>query len=131
MQGNSRILVVDDEARYRTNLVKLLARQGFEVLAAGSGQEALDLLARESVDVVLLDLKMPDMSGVEVLTSLRARGDVTLVVILTGHASVEAAMDVMRYNPSDYLLKPCSTDEIVAKIESVLERARAMGGRQG
>ena len=126
MLQNARILVVDDEERFRANLEKLLTRHGLEVLTASSGDVALEILSATRVDVVLLDLKMPGKSGVDVLQAMRDRKDDTAVIILTGHASLDAALDIMQFGPADYLLKPCPTDEIVAKIETTLERSKAL-----
>jgi DNA-binding NtrC family response regulator len=120
-----RILLVDDEERFRTNLRKMLAAQGFDVTAVGSGQEALDELALQPYDVILLDMRMPAMDGLETLAAIKERHPDPEVVILTGHASVDAAAEIIRLGASEFLLKPCPLEEVIAKIETAYDRKLA------
>jgi len=120
-----KILLVDDEERFRTNLSKMLAAQGLDVTAVDSGLGALDELARHSYDVILLDMRMPVMDGLETLAAIKQSHPEAEVIILTGHASVDAAMEIIRLGGSEYLLKPCPLEEVIAKIETAYERKLA------
>jgi two-component system, OmpR family, response regulator len=119
------ILLVDDEERFRTNLKKMLAAHGFTVTALASGQEALDELARQPYDVILLDVRMPVMDGLETLAAIKKDHLDSEVIILTGHASVDAAAEIIRLGASEFLLKPCPIEEILAKIETTYDRKLA------
>ncbi|MFQ5830820.1 MAG: sigma-54-dependent transcriptional regulator [Candidatus Methylomirabilia bacterium] len=114
-----KVLVVDDEVQLCTLLEGVLARLGHRVATATSGQEALRLIRAETFEVVLLDLKMPDMDGLEMLKALKDSGIESEVVILTGHADVESAVTAMKLGAHDYLQKPF----VVAELERVLRAA--------
>lgn len=120
-----RVLIVDDEERFRITLGKLLASKGLEVKTLGSGREALEELEASDYDVVLLDVKMPGMSGVEALGAMKKTHPHLEVIILTGHASVDVAVDIMRLGGYEYLLKPCPLEELIEKIEAAWERKKA------
>jgi DNA-binding NtrC family response regulator len=120
-----KILLVDDEERFRTNLKKMLAAQGLNVTALASGPEALDELARQPYDVILLDVRMPGMDGLETLAAIKKDHPDSEVIILTGHASVDAAAEIIRLGAAEFLLKPCPIEEIVAKIETTYDRKLA------
>jgi len=120
-----RILLVDDEERFRTNLRKMLAAEGFEVTAVASGEGALEELASQPYDVILLDMRMPGMDGLMTLTAIKERHPDPEVVILTGHASVDAAAEIIRLGAVEYLLKPCPLEEVIAKIETAYDRKLA------
>lgn len=124
----TRVLLVDDEERFRTTTGRLLAVRGFKVGTAASGPEALEELERNPYDVVVLDIRMPGMSGIEALAEIKRRRPEVEVLILTGHASVDAAVEIMRLGGCEYLLKPCSMDELVDKIEAALDRRKAREG---
>lgn len=124
MPEKPRVLVVDDEERFRTTLARMLTVQGFSVLALASGQEALEALARESYDVVLLDLRMPDMDGLTTLSEIKKLRPETEVIILTGHASLDAAMEIIKMGGYDYLLKPCPVEDLMLKIDAAWERKK-------
>jgi DNA-binding NtrC family response regulator len=119
------ILLVDDEERFRNNLKKMLAAQGFTVTALASGPEALDELARQPYDVIFLDVRMPGMDGLETLAAIKKDHPDSEVIILTGHASVDAAAEIIRLGATEFLLKPCPIEEILAKIETSYERKLA------
>lgn len=117
MSETIRVLVVDDEEDFRNNMVKLLGLTPAIVAhAVGGGAEALEYLAANPCDVVLLDVKMPGMTAHGTLEGIRKKGYPVEVVILTGHASVDDAVELMNLGAFDYLLKPCSTKEILKKI---------------
>ncbi|EHJ49388.1 response regulator receiver protein [Solidesulfovibrio carbinoliphilus subsp. oakridgensis] len=120
-----RVLIVDDEERFRDTLAKLLTRHGFAVRTAGGGQEALALLGAAPADVIVLDVKMPGLSGQEALPLLRAACPEAEVLILTGHASVDIASAMIAGGAADYLLKPCPTDELEGAIRAVYDRRQA------
>lgn len=120
--SGARVLIVDDEERYRSTLAKLLRAGGQQPTVAPDALQALDLLAKEEFDVVLLDIKMPGMDGVEALKRIKALGCAVEVIILTGHASVDNAVEIMKYGAFDFLLKPCPTQEILDKISLAHER---------
>lgn len=122
--SHARVLIVDDEERFRTTLAKLLVVKGLDVRTAGSGLEALDDLEREPRDVILLDVKMPGMSGIEALAAIKKIDPNVEVIILTGHASVDAAVEIMRLGGNEYLLKPCPVEELMEKIDAAWEKKR-------
>jgi DNA-binding NtrC family response regulator len=125
MASTPRILIVDDEVRFRTTLGKLLATNSLEVKTTASGKEALAELRQNAYDVILLDVKMPEMDGVEVLAEIKKIAPLVEVIILSGHASVDIAVEIMRLGGYEYLLKPCPMDELMAKIEAAYERKTA------
>ena len=120
-----RILLVDDEERFRTNLRKMLTVEGFEVGEAASGPQALEELALQAYDVILLDMRMPGMDGLTTLAAIKERHPGPEVIILTGHASVDAAAEIIRLGAAEYLLKPCPIEEVIAKIETAYDRKLA------
>ncbi len=122
MAARPKVLIVDDEERFRVTLGKLLASKGLEVRTVGSGREALQELETAGYDVILLDVKMPEMSGVEALAAIKKTHPGLEVIILTGHASVDVAVDIMRLGGYEYLLKPCPLEELLNKIETAYER---------
>ncbi|NDY58777.1 response regulator [Desulfovibrio sulfodismutans] len=124
-----RVLVVDDEDRFRTTLVKLLGAQGLTAEAASGGEQALAMLAEKPFDVVLLDVKMPGESGQEVLPRIKAIAPGVEVLVLTGHASVDIAAEMIAGGAADYLLKPCPLDELVGCVRAVYDRKKAVGAR--
>ena len=125
MTALPKILLVDDEERFRSNLKKMLTAEGFEVSEANSGQKALEELALHAYDVILLDMRMPDMDGLTTLAAIKERHPDPEVIILTGHASVDAAAEIIRLGAAEFLLKPCPLEEVIAKIETAFERKLA------
>ena len=119
---NARILLVDDETVFANNMSKLLNRRGYQVTAANSGDAALQALMNNSFDVMVLDLKMPGMDGVAVLHEMKKLGLFTEVLVLTGHGSIDTALEAIQLGAYDYLTKPCEIAELVSKIEAALER---------
>jgi DNA-binding response OmpR family regulator len=115
------VLLIDDEEEFVRTTAMLLRRRGFEVITAGSGRDGLSVLGRQPVDVVVLDIKMPGMDGDEVLEVMNAKGFRQPVVILTGHGSVDHALDMGRAGVTGYLAKPCTVDELERKLRKALE----------
>ena len=130
MSSNPRVLIVDDEDRFRTTLRKLLTVKGLDAADAGSAAEAFSEMEKNEFDVVLLDVRMPGMNGIEALGKIKKDNPDVEVIILTGHASVDAAVEIMKLGGYEYLLKPCPIDELVGKIESAWERKVARQKRQ-
>ena len=120
-----RVLIVDDEERFRDTLAKLLTRHGCTVRTAGGGTEALALLGQAPCDVIVLDVKMPGLTGQDALPLLRAACPEAEVLVLTGHASVDIASAMIAGGAADYLLKPCPTDELEGAIRAVYDRRQA------
>ena len=112
------ILLVDDEKAYVDVLAKRLRRRGVTVTKAYSGTEGIQSLRRQDFDVVVLDLKMEDMDGLEVLKLFKKMDPQLTVIMLTGHGSAEAAKQGMALGAFDYLSKPCELDELLTKIKS-------------
>jgi two-component system OmpR family response regulator len=116
------LLVVDDEDNLRSMLAAALRHNGFEVSTADNGRAALDAIARDRPDLVLLDVMMPDIDGFEVCRRLRAEGDHTPVLFLTARDATEDRVRGLTLGGDDYLQKPFSLDELVARAEAVLRR---------
>lgn len=120
MQG--KILVVDDEQTARDSLADILQLEGCQVNKAANGEQALDALRRELYDLILLDLKMPGMDGLDVLRQAALMAPETQIILLTAHGSLESAIEALRFGAHDYLLKPCPPDQIVRSVQSGLAR---------
>jgi DNA-binding response OmpR family regulator len=118
--GSSSVLVVDDEPGVRESL-RFLLNPSYRVLTVSSGEEALETLRAETVDVVLLDLTMPGIGGVETLAKIREIDDAVEVVIITGYFSYQSAVEALRLRAFDYITKPLDS----ARVQSVVRRAEA------
>jgi DNA-binding NtrC family response regulator len=111
------VMLVDDEKEFIEPLAKRLAKRNLCVLQAGSGEAALEMIRRTPVDVVALDMRMPGMDGLEVLRAIKAFDPKIEVVMLTGHARVEAAFEGLDQGAFDYLMKPVGIDELMFKLQ--------------
>ncbi|MBN1101865.1 MAG: response regulator [Deltaproteobacteria bacterium] len=118
----SKILLVDDEVVFTTNISKLLTNRGYRVKAVNSGDAAIAALEEETFDVVVLDLRMPGMDGITTLREIQKLGLFTQTLILTGHGSIDTALEAMKLGAYDYLAKPCEIEDLVKKIEGAWER---------
>ena len=118
----SRVLLVDDETIFTKNMSKLLKNRGYQVAAVNSGDGAIRELEQNHFDVIVLDLKMPGMDGIATLKEIIKLGLFTETLILTGHGSIDTALEAMKLGAYDYLTKPCEIDELVAKIEAAWEK---------
>ncbi|MFT4570026.1 MAG: DNA-binding NtrC family response regulator [Hyphomicrobiaceae bacterium] len=116
------ILVVDDETASRESLSDVLTEEGFLVKTARDAMTAMALLDEYEFDLVITDLRMPEISGVELLREVRIRSPQTLVILMTAHASVETAVDALREGAHDYMIKPLVYDEVLTKIRHLLDR---------
>ena len=118
----ARILLVDDEVVFTNNMSKLLTNRGYRVTGVNSGDSAIRELEENDFDVVVLDLKMPGMDGITTLKEIKKLDLFTETLILTGHGSIDTAMDAIKLGAYDYLTKPCEIGELVAKIEGAWEK---------
>lgn len=117
-----RVLLVDDETQFVINMARILKLRGFEVTTALDGYQAVDAVKYGGgFDVVVLDVKMPGMDGVETLGEIKKRAPDTEVIMLTGHASLESGTRAMRRGAYDYLMKPCDIEDLVEKIKEAHE----------
>ncbi|MGW4651193.1 response regulator transcription factor [Kitasatospora sp. NPDC004289] len=123
--GAGRVLVVDDDAAIRRSLERGLRLSGFTVRTAGSGPEALDLLAGEPADAVVLDVSMPGPSGTEVCRELRGRGDETPVLMLSALDETADRVSGLQAGADDYLVKPFALEELVLRLRALLRRRPA------
>ena len=120
------VLLVDDEAPFIETMAKRLTKRNLKVLKAFSGKQALEVLhTRRKTDVVILDVKMPEMDGIETLKQIRSLYPAVEVIMLTGHATMESAIEGMRLGAFDYLMKPCDMDVLVAKVNAAKSKKRA------
>jgi signal transduction histidine kinase len=124
VKRQSKVLVVDDDQFALRSMAKVLGGESYQVVTAASGSQAIDLLKQDTFDLVLTDLKMPEVDGLEVLRQAREIAPQAVVLILTGYASLESAIEALRKGAYDYLVKPCSDDELKLKIAKGLERVR-------
>jgi signal transduction histidine kinase len=118
----STILLVDDEKQFRDSSQRLLTRKGYEVITAEDGQRALDSLSQNPVDLILLDLKMPVMGGEEFLQAKGPLYPDIPVVVITGHGSLDVAVDCMRKGAYDFITKPFDIPQLLVSIERALEK---------
>ncbi len=121
-----KIMLVDDEERYLSTTQKLLSKKGYDALTAGSGTEALEKLKTQNIHVVILDVKMPGMDGIETLREIKKHFPLVEVIMLTGHATVESAVDGLKAGATDYLMKPVDIDEIVNKAEEAFAKRQRL-----
>ena len=118
----TRVLIVDDEKEFVQVLSKRLLIRDYDVTASLSGEDAIEKVKAYNFDVVILDVAMPGMDGIETLHEIKGIKPLTEVIMLTGHASVETAIEGMKLGALDYLMKPCETEDLVAKINKAYER---------
>ena len=114
--SKERILVVEDEEIARENLVHILAKAGYRPKAAADGRQALAALAEEAHDLVLTDLRMPEMDGMELLAAVKRRYPEVEVIVVTGHAAVDSAVAAMRQGAFTYVAKPVQVAEVLAQV---------------
>ncbi len=118
------MLVIDDEEIGRISCQRVLKREGIQVAMASSGREGLEMMMREPPDLVLVDLKMPEMDGVEVARRVRSYDPNIVTIIITGYATIESAVAVMKEGAYDYLPKPFTPDELIIVVRRGLEKRR-------
>lgn len=120
----ARILIVDDDEEICRNLSEVLKEDGYEVEYVTSGMEALDKVTKEKYDIVITDLVMPKISGMDVLSYIKRESPETEVVMITAFGSIENAVEAMKRGASDYIEKPFKLNEIRTSIKRVLEEAK-------
>jgi DNA-binding response OmpR family regulator len=118
----AKILVVDDEEAARVSLAEILRLEGYNVVSAESGLDAIQFLKAEDIDLMLLDIRMPGIDGIEVLQQANKVSPETEVILLTAHGSMETAIDALREGAHDYLTKPSSPNEILSSVAMGLSR---------
>ncbi len=126
IEGKTTILVVDDEEHVRKLLQRILEDAGYNVLMAGSGQEALDKLAQsenQEPQLILLDIMMPELNGFQVLERIRKRSDIP-VMMLTAKQEVTSVRDAIDLGADDYVRKPFRTTELLARVKAKLRRSK-------
>ncbi|MBW2030708.1 MAG: response regulator [Deltaproteobacteria bacterium] len=117
-----RILVVDDEEDFVEMFSLRLREAGEKVMGAYSGRECMEILEKEDIDVVILDILMPGMDGIQTLKEIKRRFPLVEVIMLTGHGTTETAVQGMKLGAFDYLLKPADFKELMEKLESARKR---------
>jgi two-component system, OmpR family, phosphate regulon sensor histidine kinase PhoR len=122
IRPNALVLVVDDEQDIRDASERILSRVGYQVQKASRGDEALDILNKESVDIMLLDLKMPGMDGLEVLERVRKQNTQIQVIVITGYATVETAIEAMKQGAYDFIPKPFEPDQLRIVVNRAWEK---------
>jgi DNA-binding NtrC family response regulator len=122
----TKVLLIDDEEGFVAALKKRLSVRQVQVVTAHTGEEGLEKLSNEpDIDVVLLDVKMPGMDGIATLREIKMTQPMVEVIMLTGHATVESAIDGMKLGAYDYLMKPCELEELMVKVEEAKSKKRA------
>lgn len=119
-----RVLVVDDEADFTALFAKRFTKRGMEVATAGGGEEGLAHLAANEVDVVVLDVMMPGMDGIETLKELKKRHPDVEVIMLTGHGSVDSGLKGLSLGAFDYVMKPFQIEDMLERIQKACDRVR-------
>lgn len=113
--------MVDDELFVRELLLEFLSTQGYEVSLADSGEKAVELIHDQPADIVLVDLKMPGMDGIETLKQIKKMAPDTLAIIMTGYPTIESSIQALRQGACDYVVKPFKLNELNSSIEKALE----------
>ena len=121
MAKNIKVLMVDDEAQFRSTTSRILNKKGFITTIAANGEEAIDILTKMPQDVVILDIMMPGMDGHEALAEIKKIAPKTQVIMLTGHGGLDSAKLSLDQGAHDYLTKPCDIDLLASKIISAFE----------
>ncbi len=119
-----RILVIDDESAIRTSLKMTLEYEGYEVVGAATGQEGLSLIERDAPDLVLLDVKMPGMDGLDVLDRIRSMSDTLPVIVVSGHGTISTAVEATKKGAFDFIEKPFASDRVLVSLRNALDQRR-------
>jgi len=119
--GKHRILVVDDELLIRDLLYDFFTSQGWDIMVAEGGQKAIDYLKNQQFDIVLTDLKMPDIDGMELTGRIRNLYGGLPVIIMTGYPSLDSAVEALRFKVDDYIIKPFNVNQLFKTVKKVVE----------
>jgi DNA-binding NtrC family response regulator len=122
MSDPIRVLLIDDEQIFVDSLTKILRRRGMKVLSAPNGAAGLELLSKEEVDIIVLDVRMPGMDGIATFQAIRERDSLTPVIFLSGHIDIKQVAQALKDGCAEVLLKPCPIDNLVSCIEDAYER---------
>jgi DNA-binding response OmpR family regulator len=120
MNPSGHVLIIDDEAGLRQTMARILQRAGFEATTAASGKESLSLLNEHAFDLVYLDIRMPDMSGLEVLKAIHAQFPELPVILFTAQPDLHSAVEALRRGAIDYLMKPLKPDTVIERTRNIL-----------
>jgi DNA-binding NtrC family response regulator len=121
----ANVLLVDDETEFVETFSERLELRNLKILKAFNGEEALQVIEKnQDLEVIILDVKMPGMDGIETLVEIKKKYPLVEVIMLSGHADVESAIDGMKQGAFDYLMKPCDMDQIVAKVTEAAAKKR-------
>jgi DNA-binding response OmpR family regulator len=126
----ANVLVVDDEGANRYSVCKTLQKVGYYVSEAADGHDALDLLSKQQFDVVLTDIKMPGIDGVDLLRKIKEQSPDAIVILMTGYASLSSAVEALRLGAHDYLIKPSTSQDIRQSVARGVERAQNLRRRR-
>jgi DNA-binding response OmpR family regulator len=124
-----KVLIVDDEQDFLETIVKRLKKRNIDVTGVESGVKALEIVDKQDFDVVILDVKMPALDGIETLRELKKKKPLLEVIMLTGHASVESGIQGMQLGAFDYVMKPVAIDELLEKMRQAYERKTLQEGK--
>jgi two-component system response regulator AtoC len=131
MDTKPRLLIVDDELLIRDLLYDYFASRDFDIAVADSGKQALTLMEDSQFDTVILDLRMPDMDGLQLTEQIRAEGNDLPIILITGYPSFESAIDALRHRVHDYFTKPVNLSHLRRAVESALAgRESETGGQE-
>ena len=119
-----KILVIDDEVVVRISCKRTLSGKGYEVKTVSNGKEGIEILEKEPFKLVLLDLKMPDMDGIEVLQKIKASWPETNVIMITGYSTVDSAIKSLKLGAFNYIEKPFTPETLIEAVKEVFESAR-------
>jgi len=120
------MMLVDDEQRFLETTQKLLVKKGQDVVTATSGTEALEKLRTQNIHVVILDVKMPGMDGIQTLREIKRQFPLVEVIMLTGHGTVESAVEGLKAGATDYLTKPTDVNELIQKTQEAFEKRKKL-----
>lgn len=124
IKRNGEILIVDDEESVRNLLINILRKEGYSVHSAGNGVEALKVYKKDTFDLIISDIKMPEMDGIELLKNIKQQSPEEIIIMMTGYGSLDTAMIALKQGAYDYIMKPFSVDEIRVSVNNAMERYR-------
>ena len=125
----TKVLVVDDEAVIREGVKRILENSGFEVETCASGRLALEMIQEKDFELVITDLKMPGMGGMEVLKTIKILQPEVPVIVITGYSTVDTAVEAMKNGAVDYVAKPFTPDALMEKVDKALEQKAVLSRR--
>src|SRR5574340_1157528 len=126
VMDKGKILIVDDDAFFRTVCSDMLVSNGYAVKLASKGYEAINFIENEDFDVVITDLVMPDVSGMEVLQRTKQKNTLVDVIVVTGHGSIDTAVEALKNGAFDYIRKPLNEDELIHTVTGCLEKKKLL-----